>query len=903
MHAVFISLRQIAFLRGRAALLITLLFLPLATYAGNMGSSSDGAQGDVQKELVRRQEDLMLANKLVAQGDQAMKDKDFETAYSKYQQALDLIGSGPINKALRDQALAKFSAADIAYAEKLINDGKYHEAEKVAKTVLLPRYNPTYKPAIELLSNLEQPNYYNKTVTPQFAADREEVKRLLVEAEGFYSAGQYDHAMKRYEQVLNIDAYNIAARKGEEQISLAKTHYDQEAYNEARSRLLWQVNQGWAEPVRKSAGEKNTDLHKLNYDSGTAKITAKLSRIIIPKVDLHDVTIREAVDFLRKQSKVLDSEDDGAKKGVNILLKLPQPSVSSATTSAPTGATNQPGATLPGVPGAAPGTLPPNIPAPAAPVVSGAAPSTSPTENAGAMVTEDTQITLSLTNIPLYEALKYLARAADMKLKIEPYAVEIVPLTEPTESLVTRTFKVPAGFIPAQTTPDTGGAAPFAQPGRQSTTDNTPKITGRANAKEYLESQQIPFPPGASAIYNPSNSTLNVRNTPTNIDVIEVIVDEAWRGAPNQIQIESKFVEVNQENLKELGFDWLLGPFSINGSGAYGNGGTAGAGQTVSSGDYPILTPGGAPVGQNPLTGGIRTGAQAITPSSIEGVIAQQSAALAGGSASPGPGIFSIAGVFSNPQFQVVIRALNQKKGVDLMSAPMVTTKSGQKATIHVVQEFIYPSQFTPPQIPQNTGGGGGTGTAVPFVSSATITPTTPSQFVKKNTGVSLDVEPILANDGFTIDLNLTPEVIDFDGFINYGSPILGITTQNFVPQTTILSPNVINQPIFSTRKVNTSVSIYDGQTVALGGLIREDVQKVEDKVPLLGDIPFAGRLFRSNVDQKTKRNLIIFVTAHVVDASGNFLRNPEDEEDVVTPVGVPEDLPKPHFPATLQGK
>ncbi len=58
-----------------------------------------------------------------------------------------------------------------------------------------------------------------------------------------------------------------------------------------------------------------------------------------------------------------------------------------------------------------------------------------------------------------------------------------------------------------------------------------------------------------------------------------------------------------------------------------------------------------------------------------------------------------------------------------------------------------------------------------------------------------------------------------------------------------MLTPNVINQPIFSTRKVTTSVSIWDGQTVALGGLVREDVQKVQDKIPLLGDMPFAGRL------------------------------------------------------------
>jgi general secretion pathway protein D len=118
-----------------------------------------------------------------------------------------------------------------------------------------------------------------------------------------------------------------------------------------------------------------------------------------------------------------------------------------------------------------------------------------------------------------------------------------------------------------------------------------------------------------------------------------------------------------------------------------------------------------------------------------------------------------------------------------------------------------------------------------------------------------------------------------------------------------ILTQNVINQPIFSTRKVTTSVSIWDGQTIALGGLVREDVQKVEDKVPILGDIPLAGRLFRSNVDQKIKRNLIIFVTARLMDAEGRPVRLDEDTEEIVEPLGLPQELQPPVFESPSFGK
>ncbi|MEY2440490.1 MAG: ral secretion pathway protein, partial [Verrucomicrobiota bacterium] len=86
--------------------------------------------------------------------------------------------------------------------------------------------------------------------------------------------------------------------------------------------------------------------------------------------------------------------------------------------------------------------------------------------------------------------------------------------------------------------------------------------------------------------------------------------------------------------------------------------------------------------------------------------------------------------------------------------------------------------------------------------------------------------------------------------------------------------------PIFSARKVTTSVSVWDGQTVVLGGLIREDVQKTEDKTPIIGDIPLVGRLFRTNVDQHIKRNLIIFVTARLVNPGGQPLNQTEEEEE-----------------------
>ncbi|PYI49514.1 MAG: hypothetical protein DMF10_00635 [Verrucomicrobia bacterium] len=394
-----------------------------------------------------------------------------------------------------------------------------------------------------------------------------------------------------------------------------------------------------------------------------------------------------------------------------------------------------------------------------------------------------------------------------------------------------------------------------------------------------LESMGVAFPPGANATFWPHSGTLIVRNTQDNLDFVDALVDQANASQPKQVSIESKFIEINQNNLKELGFDWLLGPFSLNGK-VFGAGGTAGNQAPVNAANFPFVDPAtGKPIGQNPATSGNRSGNFAITANALDALLMPGLGQTAG----VAPGIFGLAGVFTNPQFQVVIRALNQKKGIDLLSAPSVTTKSGQRAIIEVVREFRYPRTYTQPQVPSISGTTGIVGGVVPVV----VTPTTPQDWETRNTGVTLEVEPVVGGDATTIDLNLIPQVVEFEGFINYGSPInaVGVQTVGNVISTSVpieLTPNVINQPVFSTRKVTTSVSVYDGQTVVLGGLMREDVQKTEDKVPILGDIPLVGRAFRTNVEQHEKKNLVMFVTARIVTPAGVPLN--EEEEGLVPP-------------------
>ena len=905
--------------------------------------AQENPEAIAQREVQRRQAEMPKGSEALARAQRAMKEGNYALAHEEFRTAVELLPDGATTGDLHDQAVAGFSESGLKLAQQNVAVGKYGEAEGTLREVLTDRYDPKNGPASDLLTHMREPGYINRTMGPKFLAKVEEVKRLLADADGYYNAGRYDLAMKKYDQVLALDPYNVAARKGQERIDNAKFNYGDHAYNETRGRRMAEVQTAWAEPIRPYGTRTGVGIISgIGMTSDTARITSKLNSIIIPKIEFRDASIREAVDFLRQQAAANDPVVEG-KRGVDIVLRLVPlgqiaPPAAPVEAAAPTSTVT----VAPAEGAAAPGSTPVT----ARPVV---APAVVPSS---AISPANARITISLNQIPLGEALRYVAQQAGLKLKVEPYAVALVPLNEQTNDLIAKSYRVPpsffggpldvgyylstgggstggssgagglagshAGVAPVASNIIEKNAASFqnaasigAGAGGASNSQalqttlstrqqlvNDRQLVGRADAQTFLQSMGVSFPPGASASYFANSSTLIVKNTADNLDFVDRLVEEATASAPKQIEIESKFIEITQNNLKELGFDWLLGPFNIGNHKVFGSGGTLDNGnlgtfplghtnpsQVAGGPGTPINGATGPGVGGGPVTAGNRSGSFAISANALDALLFPTNAGAA-------PGVFGLAGLFTDPQFQVVIRALNQKKGVDLLSAPKVTTKSGQRAIIEIVREFRYPTTFTPPQVPSISSS---TNTVVNGVVPVVVTPTTPQTFETRNTGVTLEVEPVVGPDGVTIDLNLVPQVVEFEGFINYGSPINAVGV-NTVAGITVSAPvrltdNVINQPIFSTRKVTTSVQVADGQTVVLGGLMREDVQKTEDRTPIVGDLPLVGRLFRTNVDQHIKRNLIIFVTAKKVTPFGTPVEDEEESELLEQPV-----LPEPMY-------
>ncbi len=358
---------------------------------------------------------------------------------------------------------------------------------------------------------------------------------------------------------------------------------------------------------------------------------------------------------------------------------------------------------------------------------------------------------------------------------------------------------------------------------------------------------------GASLAFD--GEQLIVTQTPRNLERLRTILRNYTE--VKQVEIETKFLEVSQNDLDELGFHWR---FTSNGK--TGEDWVAGSnvrtlnelGTSLNSASTAVLSNGvDAPqeISINPpnVSGSLDFGNQTVTYSDA------RTTDILGN-------VLSEGFILDDINVDLQIQALARKTGSDLMSAPRVTVLSGKQANITVAQELRYPQSYGDIESTVSSGGGGGDDGGGAAVS---ITAGTPQDFFKRNVGVEMSVTPNVGKDN-TIALKLSPRVTEFEGFVDYGGPSIALSGT-----TTAVIPAGFYQPIFSIREITTEVTIYDGATVVMGGLNRDEVHSINDKVPFLGDIPGLGRLFRSEGETRQKRNLLIFVTANLVTPGGSL--------------------------------
>jgi general secretion pathway protein D len=471
-------------------------------------------------------------------------------------------------------------------------------------------------------------------------------------------------------------------------------------------------------------------------------------------------------------------------------------------------------------------------------------------------------ISIAIGGVTVEQALNIITRQVGFTWIVNQGIVEVRP-DSGSSDLETEFFPLSTSAVIKMTGVSAGGSAaapgatasPFGGAGGGSAAgaESRPEEVG---IKNFFIRSGVTFEgvTGSALAYDGTN--LIVTQNRKNLDRVRNILRRY--SDIKQVHIESKFIEVSQSSLNELITNWqlltagnairaqtelraLTGVFGVSAAGRNG------------------LIDRGA--GTTPLT--INN-----TPPNIAGANYGTGLSSFGGSGTAlslgtAFGVVGNVGTIDSYNLNMFLRAVEQNSGTDLMSSPSLTVLDGKTAIIKVAQLLRYPQSYGDVQAVVSAGTTAGAGG-----NSVAITAGTPQDFAIQEVGVTLEVTPTVAADD-SIALNLKPRVIEFEGFVEYGGTSVAISGT-----TTVSVPSGFFQPIFTTREVSTDVTVFDGATVVIGGLTREEIKSVEDKVPVLGDIPLIGAAFRSSGKTANKRNLMVFVTANLVSPGGATLRS-----------------------------
>jgi len=370
---------------------------------------------------------------------------------------------------------------------------------------------------------------------------------------------------------------------------------------------------------------------------------------------------------------------------------------------------------------------------------------------------------------------------------------------------------------------------------------------------------------GGRIVVNARSNALVITERPSRLSKIRPIIEQLDK-ATDQVMIESKFVEVTDRNVKDIGVNWSslsgvglsAGPFgrdyeSLGGT-TYNNEGTLNntnttidlnerenedissdtntSGSTSNLNSEITTTETGTTLNNTNAIGSTSVAERIVGSTltdtitrtgNIENTLSQLNTLVANGATSR-----TDTAVFSATQFSVVLSALQQLNDVELVSNPTVVTLNNTEAQINVGSEYPIPN----------------------YTYNAERGTFEVSGFEYRPIGIILKVTPQVNAQGF-IKLRIEPEVSSQNGTTSFGGA------------------GGAEIPIIATRKAVTQVSLQDGYTMGIGGLVETNKINSKTKVPLLGSIPGLGRLFRSDSVNEEKRNLLIFITAKTISAEG----------------------------------
>ncbi len=917
---------------------LCILLFAAAVPLSSAQPSSAPTEAAVQ-EAVRRQHERIILRNTLDEARTAQQRRELAAAAKLYGDAWSLvvsIGLAPSDPETQ-MTVAGVTEVRMELARVAQHRGYLLDAETHVKEVL--RVNPHDPAAVAFESDnsrmLEaqrglRPSQAVQEEIPGINSNKVAAATLVQDGRQFFELGKLDEADAKLRLALQLDPGNQPAAYYSSAVVQARMRRASTRKETTGERMMVQLEQAWEEPVKRDLLPYPNPMVRTNLiytGKGRQGILSKLDRVHLDTVFYDGLPLSEVIRSLSDEVKKRDPE----KRGINILINPNQETIASTPVSIASGGFG-------GVPG-----IPSGLGIPRPPTPFGAQnidPNTglpvAPAANTGEQIDINAvviKINPALNDLRLADVLDAIVTVADhpIRYSIQDYAIVFSLKGPETPTLLIRTFRVDpntfeqglqsvsgisfasqiqsggggggssgggggggggggqggqgqGGLVVPQVqvsggVTGGGGGGGGGQGGGGGGGGGGLNFVTRTNSAAAVQGAVVAFfasvgvdlspQNGKNVFWNDREGTLLVRATAQELDLVEAAI-QVLNIAPPQINIKVKFVEVTQNDTRALGFDWYLGNFLMGGGALGAQAGTA----PSFSGQPTAANPGNNPFPASPgvhntgtdvnqfLTGGLRNGINNV----------------------PGaPAVATLSGILTDPQFRVVLRALEQRDGADLLNEGQVTTLSGRQTQIQVADLRTI---VTGTGVNATAGGGGGavgTGTTV----------TTPTQAITPTTSViplgpTLDVIPYVCADGYTIQMTIIPTVVEFVGYDDPGQFVV----QAQIGGSTALTAQ-LPLPHFRVRQVTTSAIVWDGQTIVLGGLISENVARLKDKVPVLGDLPLVGRLFRSESNSSQKKNLVIFVTPTIIDPAGNRVH--ADEElpfaQNLTPVPTPDSV------------
>jgi len=714
---------------------------------------------------IQRQERELYAEQLTVKANQSFLKGNYEEAKNIYLEAIGILTKiAPSSKEnlLRINSLKdSLSNVYLVWSKNLLEQAKKHSSTgEIIKAEELCRQSVEMNPAItneadkllkqfsEAQKEIVDANLSNiNKLDPSYKDKQLQIAILYEQGKLLYEKNKYDRAKEKFEKVLVVDPYNSQAiqylQMVNKKIAEAGIYRTEVTQAERMAEIEW--NKLTPLPSYSMSGARadyglNQPISKQLDES---RIQAQLNDIIIPHIVFEDVPINDAILFLKQESQKLDPSG----KGVNFFLRL-EPKQD--TISEEAGWDEETA-------------------------------STAGLENIN--ISEQYLISISLQNVTLKEAIKYICQSAGLKYRVNDFAVEIASPDVPFGQMEIRVLPFEREYFNAEV-----------------------KDNNTADLKQFFVDRGVAFQEGSSVVYDPKISRLIVRNTQTSIEQIQKILDKLNTSLP-QVSITAKLVEMGQQDFDELGFQWEFSKY------------------TADARSWTVKESGGD----------INRYASSYDVGDY-GTVSDKA--------------FGFKIVKNDLNISSTLHALQQNKRNEVLSAPRVTTLSGNKAVIRVVENRVFPSEWSQAETAELGTGVNATISSFPTLTLSEATPL----------GVVFAVTPYVSSDHYTVDLELEPQVQSFDDWQDYS---YNIGTKE----------NKIEMPIITVRSIQTKVRLYDGETVVMGGVYEDKTTKVDDRVPIFGDMPLVGRFFRSEIENDDKTNLLIFTQVTLIKPDGSPLR------------------------------